>query len=84
MTNVSKFGVKLFDSIRYESAAGRIRGEVVSMRLGLNAANELVPWITIEHIVNNREVRTEICGTEQNLTMLKFMVLFSDKSLHAA
>ena len=84
MSNVNKTGVKLVDSVRYESAAGTIRGEIVSMRLGLNAANQLVPWITIEHIVNYREVKAELCATEQYLNMMKFKVIFRDKSLHAA
>jgi hypothetical protein len=78
MYNASENGVKIGDRVRWISAAGTIRGEVVGMRLGLTAANTLVPWVMIEHIQNNRAVKVELCGTESNLKMMQFRVIFRD------
>jgi hypothetical protein len=78
MYNASENGVKIGDRVRWISAAGTIRGEVVGMRLGLTAANTLAPWVMIEHIQNNRAVKVELCGTESNLKMMQFRVIFRD------
>lgn len=78
MYNASNTGVKIGDRVRWTSAAGTIRGEIVGMRLGLTAANTLVPWVMIEYIQNNRAVRAELCGTESNLKMMQFRVNFRD------
>jgi hypothetical protein len=78
MYNASNTGVKIGDRVRWTSAAGTLRGEIVGMRLGLTAANTLVPWIMIEYIQNNRAVRAELCGTESNLKMMQFRVNFRD------
>ena len=78
--NVDKVGgVKLGDRVRYTSAAGTLRGEVVDMRIALNAAKELVPWVMIQYMDMYAYKRVEICGTEDNLKMLKFRVNFRDK-----
>ena len=77
-SNADKIGVKIGDRVRWNSAAGTLRGTVVGMRLGLTAANTLVPWIMIEYIRNNREVHIELCGTESNLKMMQFRVNFRD------
>jgi hypothetical protein len=81
-SNVSEAGVggvRIGDRIRWTSGIGDTRGEVVSMRLALNAANTLVPWITIEWLDGVRGMkRVELCGTEDNLKMLSFRVLFRD------
>ena len=62
------------DRVRWTSAAGDIRGEVVDIRLGRNFAKELVPWIIVEHIQNNLPTTTMLNGLEQNLSMLNFKV----------
>ena len=78
--NVDKVGgVKIGDRVRYTSAAGTLRGEVVDMRLGLTAANTIVPWIMIQYMNMYSYKRVEICGTEDNLKMMKFRVNFRDK-----
>jgi hypothetical protein len=78
--NVDKVGgVMIGDRVRYTSAAGTIRGEVVGMRLALNAANTIVPWIMIQYMDMYAYKRVEICGTEDNLKMMKFRVNFRDK-----
>jgi hypothetical protein len=78
MYNVSENGLRIGDRVRWSSAAGTIRGEVVGMRLGLTAANTLVPWVMIEYIRHDRAVKVELCGTESNLKMMKFQVNFRD------
>jgi hypothetical protein len=78
--NVDKVGgVKLGDRVRYTSSAGLMRGEVVDMCLGLNAAGTIVPWIMIQYMDMYAYKRVEICGTEDNLKMMKFRVNFRDK-----
>ena len=64
------------DRVRYESAAGTIRGEVVDIVDGLCADNVTRPWIVVEHIVNNRPVRTRLA--DKSLAMMKFKVIFRD------
>ena len=76
--NVDKIGLKMGDRVRWTSAARSLRGEVVGMRLGLNAAGTIVPWIMLQHLDDKR---VEICGSEDNLKMLKFRVIFRDKDV---
>ena len=64
------------DRVRYESAAGTIRGEVVDIVDAMNAAGDIIPWIVIEHIMHNRPVRTRLADTA--LEMMKFKVIFRD------
>ena len=72
-------GVRIGDRVRWTSAAGVLRGEVVGMRLALNANATLVPWIMIEwHDGVRGTKRTELCGLEDNLNMLQFRVNFRD------
>ena len=66
------------DRVRWESAAGTIRGVVKEIRLMINAERKLVPWLIIEYIRDNRETLACICGNEDNLKMLKFQVNFRD------
>lgn len=71
--------IKAGDRVRWESAAGTIRGEIANIRLARNAANELIPWLGIEYIQNNRTCYVSLCGLESYLQMMKFKVLFRDK-----
>ena len=71
--------IKAGDRVRWESAAGTLRGEITQIRLARSAANTLVPWIGIEFIKNNRTCFAELCGSEDYLKMMKFKVLFRDK-----
>lgn len=75
-TNAATTGVKIGDRVRWTSAAGDIRAEVVGMRLGLNAAKQLIPWIMCEYTQMNRTQRVELCGSESYLAMMKFKVNF--------
>ena len=62
------------DRVSYESAAGTIRGEVVAIDYALNAARNVIPWITVEYIRNNEPQRARLADTA--LSMMKFKVLF--------
>ena len=77
--NVDTQGVQIGDRVRWISGAGNIRAEVVGMRLGLNAAGTIVPWIMLQYIDMYNYKHVELCGTEDNLKMMKFRVLFRDK-----
>lgn len=66
--------IQIGDRVRWECVAGVIRGEIVDIRLVLNTNEELVPWLTIEYGSN----RVEICGTDLNLSLMRFTVLFRD------
>lgn len=68
--------VLIGDRVRWESAAGTIRGEIKNIRLDRNANGELVPWLDIEYILNNRTATTALCGVEDFLKMMKFRVNF--------
>ena len=62
------------DRVRYESAAGTIRGEVVKIARDLNAAGDMIDWIHISHVQNCREVVTRLADTA--LVMMKLKVTF--------
>lgn len=69
--------IKIGDRVRWESAAGHLRGEVYDIRLGRSAADTLVPWIFIKYFNElGKEVTTFFCGSEDYLNMLKFRVNF--------
>jgi hypothetical protein len=66
------------DRVRWESAAGTIRGEILEIRLAQNANNELIPWLIIEFYNNNKACKIMLCGTDSYLKMMKFQVNFRD------
>ena len=72
-----KNGIAVGDRVRYESAVGTIRGEVTHIALYMNAANQLVPWLTIEFYNKLGKLdHASLCGTEDCLKMMKFQVNF--------
>ena len=66
------------DRVRWECAAGTTRGEILEIRLAPNAKDELIPWLIIEYIKDNKPVKIKICGTDSYLKMMKFKLLFRD------
>ena len=62
------------DRVSYECAAGTIRGEVVSIDYALNAARDVIPWITVEYQRGEKKMRARLADT--SLGMMKFKVLF--------
>jgi len=64
------------DRVRYESAAGTIRGEVVEIADRKCGDGVVRPWIVVEHTMNNKSVRTSLA--DSSLAMMKFKVIFRD------
>lgn len=81
MKNIEIRDVRLGDVVRWESMAGVIRGEVVSMDMAPTAAGRYVPWYTIKSLDNST---TRLCGRAGYLTMMKFEVIFRDPITVAA
>jgi hypothetical protein len=71
--------IRVGDRVRWESAAGTIRGEILEIRLAQNANYELIPWLIIEFYNNNKACKIMLCGTEDYLNMMKFKVNFRDR-----
>ena len=95
MKNIEIRDVRLGDVVRWESVAGVIRGEVISMDMAPTAAGDFVPWYTIEGwdtgdfvpwytIESWDKSTTRLCGRASYLTMMKFEVLFRDPITVAA
>jgi len=78
---IEMFDVRLGDRVRWESAAGTIRGTLIKAELAPNALNELIVWFTIETL-NGEKLR--LCGNEGYLKMMKFTVIFRDGGVQAA
>ena len=95
MKNIEIRDVRLGDVVRWESVAGVIRGEVISMDMAPTAAGDFVPWYTSEGwdtgdfvpwytIESWDKSTTRLCGRASYLTMMKFEVLFRDPITVAA
>lgn len=70
--------IMIGDRVRWMSAMGFLRGEIVSIDLARNAKGDLIPWINVEYIHGNKTVLARLCGTESYLKMMKFQVNFRD------
>lgn len=67
------------DRVRYESAAGTIRGEVVKIMKDRNAAGDLIDWIYIEYYNEKSPSKYSIARlADTALAMMKFKVIFRD------
>jgi hypothetical protein len=75
-------GVRIGDRVRWTSAAGVLRGEVVNMCLALTSAGTLAPWLDIKYTNFRGLVKTvRLCGSESSLKALHFRVNFRDKEM---
>jgi hypothetical protein len=70
------------DRVRYESAAGTIRGEVVAIVDRMCADDVVRPWIGVQHYLNGRETVTYL--SDAALEMMKFVVTFRDIDIQIA
>ena len=68
--------IRIGDRVRWESAAGHLRGEIFAIHLARSAADTLIPWLMIKHFSNGKEVTTCVPGDEDYLNMMKFQVNF--------
>ena len=67
------------DRVRYESAAGTIRGEVVKIMKDRNAAGDLIDWIYVEYYNEKSPSKYSIVRlADTALAMMKFKVIFRD------
>lgn len=67
------------DRVRYESAAGTIRGEVVKIMQDFNANRDLIDWIYIEYYNEKSPSKYSIARlADTALEMMKFKVIFRD------
>jgi hypothetical protein len=66
--------IKVGNKITWSSAAGQLKGDVTSIVLALNAANQTIPWMDVKEITDSAGKRlsgTRLCATDNNLKMLK-------------
>lgn len=67
------------DRVRYESAAGTIRGEVVKIMRDLNARGDMIDWIYVEYYNEKSPSNYSIARlADTALAMMKFEVVFRD------
>jgi hypothetical protein len=79
MKKTEIYDIRLGDRVRWESAAGVIRGEVIAAVMGSTAAGDLIPWYTIESLDGSI---TTLCGRASYLDMMKFSVRFRDRAVN--
>ena len=77
--------VLIGDRVRYESAAGTIRGEVVRIVQNKNAAGDMIDWIHIEYHNEKAPTKKSIAVlADTALAMMKFQVTFRDIEIQIA
>lgn len=77
--------VLIGDRVRYESAAGTIRGEVIRIVRAKNAANNMINWIHVQYHNEKAPTKTSIAVlAETSLPMMKFVVTFRDIEVQIA
>ena len=82
VSNADVGGVRIGDRVRWTSAAGVLRGEVVNMCLALNSAGTLAPWVDVKYINFRGLVKTvRLCGSDSALKALHFRVNFHNKEV---
>lgn len=73
------------DRVRYSSAAGTIRGEVVKIMRAPNARGDLINWIYVEYYNEKSPSKYSIARlAETALEMMKFVVTFRDIDIQIA
>lgn len=77
--------VLIGDRVRYESAAGTIRGEVIRIVRAKNAANNMINWIHVQYHNEKAPTKKSIAVlAETALVMMKFVVTFRDYDIQVA
>ena len=72
------------DRVRYNSAEGTVRGEVVNIVKAKNALGDIVNWIHIESYNDKSPTKKSIAVlAETALPMMKFEVIFRDEKVIA-
>ena len=74
--------VLIGDRVRYESAAGTIRGEVVRITRNKNARGDMINWIHIQYYNHKSPSKHSIAVlAETALPMMKLNVIFRDNEM---
>lgn len=77
--------VLIGDRVRYESAAGTIRGEVIRIVQAKNAAGNMIDWIHVEYHNEKSPTKKSIAVlADTALAMMKFVVTFRDIDIQIA
>jgi hypothetical protein len=77
--------VLIGDRVRYESAAGTIRGEVIRIVRAKNAAGDMIDWIHVEYYNEKSPSKYSIAVlADTSLEMMKFVVTFRDIDIQIA
>jgi hypothetical protein len=77
--------VLIGDRVRYESASGTIRGEVVKIMEDRNAAGNMINWIYVEYYNEKSPSKYSIARlADTSLEMMKFVVTFRDIDIQIA
>ena len=77
--------VLIGDRVRYESAAGTIRGEVVKLMKDRNAKGDFINWIYVEYYNEQSPSKYSIARlADTSLEMMKFVVTFRDIDIQKA
>ncbi len=77
--------VLIGDRVRYESAAGTIRGEVIKIMEDRNTAGNMINWIYVEYYNEKSPSKYSIARlADTSLEMMKFVVTFRDIDIQIA
>jgi len=71
--------IEVGTNVRWLSAAGTLEGTVKSIKLGRNAAGDMIPWMLIEvpnfGIRKPLKTRLALAATQHNLSMMRVRVI---------
>ena len=69
--------IEVGTNVRWVSAAGTLEGTVKSIKLGRNAAGDMIPWVLIEgpNFGIRKPLKTRLAATQHNLTMMRVRVI---------
>lgn len=69
--------IKVGTNVRWVSAAGTLEGTVKSIKLGRNAAGDMIPWMLIEgpNFGIRKPLKTRLAATQHNLSMMRVRVI---------
>lgn len=77
--------VLIGDRVRYKSAAGTIRGEVIRIVQAKNAAGNMIDWIHVQYYNEKSPSKYSIAVlAETSLAMMQFVVTFRDIDIQIA
>jgi len=77
--------VLIGDRVRWTSAAGTLRGEVIRIVRAKNASGNMIDWIHVEYYNEKSPTKKSIAVlADTSLEMLNFVVTFRDINIQIA